>query len=220
MIRVLPELTEQQLKELNNIFFTDGKISPFNADKLKNIRSIQIQAYAHKLGLYGIFTKELIQQFKNLINGRSCIEVGAGNGTLGRALNIPMYDNFLQLRPEIKIYYIITKQPIVNYGQDVLKMDGLEAIKKHRPKVVIGSWVTHKYNPKLKHLEGSHFAFEQKEMFNYGVEQFIMYGSLKTHYLNPLFKSNQYNTTIIKNDEIMYSRNGKNDNCIYIVEKR
>src|SRR5271170_675184 len=70
------------------------------------IDRIALKLFCHATGRYGLPTIELVEYLKELIGGRSAIEIGAGNGDLGRHLGIPMTDSRLQEDPVIRERYL------------------------------------------------------------------------------------------------------------------
>lgn len=94
-------------------------------------------------GLYGLPTEELVAWLRGHIGDRSAIEIGAGNGRLAEAVGIPATDNHLQEFGPIRAYYEMLGQALVVYGPNVERIEALEAVKKYRPSVVVGSWITH-----------------------------------------------------------------------------
>ena len=83
-------------------------------------------------GIYCFYTRELIDALVKLIGTRSCLEIGAGDGTLTR---------FLQDRG-VKITATDNHGwgNIIQYPQWVIKLDAREALKTLAPVVVICSW--------------------------------------------------------------------------------
>ena len=120
---------------------------PADADLIRPYAgSTSLKLWALARALYGIPTTQMIDWLRDKIGGRKAIEIGAGNGVYGRSLGIPMYDNFIQERPEIALIYALQRQPTISYGADVQRMDALDAVKQHRPEVVLGVWVSQKYD--------------------------------------------------------------------------
>jgi hypothetical protein len=54
---------------------------------------------------YGLPTVELVERLREMIGGRRALEVGAGQGDLGRLLGIPMTDSAQQTTAEMRAYY-------------------------------------------------------------------------------------------------------------------
>jgi hypothetical protein len=108
--------------------------------------------FGHRHAIYSFATTELVAWLQERIAGKRAIEIGAGHGVLAEALGIPATDNRMQTWPEIRATYALQGQPTIKYGVNVQTLAAEEAVKKHRPDVVIGCWVTHKW------LAGNHAA--------------------------------------------------------------
>lgn len=106
-----------------------------------------------RTGLYSFPTVELVEHLRTIIDGRSAIEIGAGHGVLAEALGIPGTDSYQQREPKYRAYYEAIGAAVVPYGPNVQQMDASSAVRHYKPEVVIGCWVTHKYDPR-KHARG------------------------------------------------------------------
>jgi hypothetical protein len=131
-------------------------------------------------GLYGLPTVELIDWLKEKINGRTAIEIGAGHGVLADALGIPATDNRQQEEPAVAAYYAAIRQPVVQYGKSVEKLDAAAAVAKYRPQVVIASWVTHKYLAE-RHEAGGNENGVTEEAIIAACGTYIFIGNSKVH---------------------------------------
>lgn len=131
-------------------------------------------------GYYAFPTTELVEYLQEVIGDRKAIEIGAGNGVLAEALDIPATDNFQQRMPEYNAYYKSLGQAIVPYGPNVERLDAREAVRKYRPQVVIGCWVTHKYDPK-RHLAGGNEIGVKEEHLLERVETYVHVGNEQVH---------------------------------------
>ena len=83
-------------------------------------------------GIYCFFSKKLIAELSDIMKGKCCLEIAAGDGTLTEFLantgvDITATDNY-SWEHEIK------------YPGIVFKMDAHAALKKYKPEVVICSW--------------------------------------------------------------------------------
>lgn len=144
-----------------------------------------VQFWCHRHAFYGLPTDELVGWLRERIGKRTAIEIGAGNGALGRALGIPTTDSFVQQdNPEVVALYRMTEQPLIQYGADVEKLEAVDAVRKYRPQVVIGSWITEYVSP----LEdpgpggGSIYGVRENEILDHeGVEAYILVGNLSVH---------------------------------------
>lgn len=83
-------------------------------------------------GIYCFYSRELIDALAELIGSRSCLEIGAGDGTLSRffknrGVRITATDNY-------------SWKNAVESAEDVIKLDAREALGSYAPEVVICSW--------------------------------------------------------------------------------
>lgn len=149
--------------------------------------SVQERAlFGHRNGLYLFPTVELVDRLRQMIGGRSAIEIGAGNGVLAQALGIPATDNKQQEMPKYRAAYELSKQPIVRYGDNIVEMNASRAVRQYKPQVVLGSWITHKYDP-ARHVEGGNeIGVDQRDVLLH-CEQYIVVGNEHTHRFNPLW---------------------------------
>lgn len=137
--------------------------------------------------LYGLPTIELCEWLTARISGRSALEIGAGHGRLAAHLGIRAVDNFMQDRPEVAALYRATLQPRIHYGANVERIDALDAVIKYRPQVVIGSWITHRFDPGEVWRGGNEYGPDAKTILKL-VEEYILIGNEGPHALNPLLE--------------------------------
>ena len=83
-------------------------------------------------GIYCFYTRELVEALAGMIASRSCLEIGAGDGTLTRFLKyrgvaLTATDNY-------------GWKNAVTYPEWVVKLDAREALATYAPEVVICSW--------------------------------------------------------------------------------
>jgi hypothetical protein len=83
-------------------------------------------------GIYCFYSKALIRQLARLIGARDCIEIAAGDGTLTRMLTqagcqVVATDDFSWTQATARAH-------------DVRRQDAREALRSHRPEVVVCSW--------------------------------------------------------------------------------
>jgi hypothetical protein len=108
-------------------------------------------------GIYCFYSRRLIPGLYDLIAQRSCIEIAAGDGALTRYLNaaganVAAFDDHSWAHK-------------ITYLPEVGKCDAAEALRLHKPKVVICSW------PPAKN------SFEQAVFQTASVERYIVIGS-------------------------------------------
>jgi hypothetical protein len=138
-------------------------------------------------GLYCLPTVELVTWLTDFIDGRKAIEIGAGNGRLANALGIPATDAYLQERPAVRDYYEIHGQPLILFGPNVQRLEARDAIRKYRPQVVIGAWITHRYNRRNHGAGGSMFGVDTDMVLRH-VEHYVLIGNDKVHAKHPLWQ--------------------------------
>jgi hypothetical protein len=134
--------------------------------------------YTH--GIYSFPTVELVDRLRELIDGRSAIEIGAGHGVLAEALDIPATDSRQQEKEPYRSRIIAEGQPPVRYGDNVSELHAIRAIRRHRPKVVIGCWVTHKYR-RDRHWAGGNAAGVVEEEVIANCQAYIFVGNERVH---------------------------------------
>jgi len=164
----------------------DGKLKLLPAEMWKKYKWDDFRAFCHLKARYGIPTYELISYLTNVIDGRSTIEIGAGAGDLGCILNIRMTDSKQQERPDIRAEYEAMRQPVIQYPKDVEKIEALDAVKKYKPQVVIGSWIT-TYAPHQMPYGSNPYGIRENLILDL-VETFILIGNIDTHGDKPIMK--------------------------------
>ena len=195
----------------NQIFNTEGHIiiKPYNF--FNSYTENEIKYFMYVYGIYVLPTTELIETLKQIIIGKA-IEIGAGNGAIGRELKIPITDSKMQDLPEIQLVYKMTNQPTVKYASDIEKLDALKAIELYQPDTVIGAFITHKYNG----IDGNMYGVQEEEILK-KVKRYINIGNLSTHRTKPLLK--------LPHEQIylhwMITRsNNQRDNRIFIFNQK
>ena len=173
-----------------------------------------LSLWGHKRGIYGLPTTELIEWLNKEIVG-SAIEVGAGNGALGRALGIPITDKCTMKLPEVQFYYKLCRQPLTEYPDDIIEMDGLTAIDTYKPDTVIGSWITHQYK-ESEHLRGgSAYGIDEAQILP-KIKKYIMIGNTAVHSVKPILDREHKEYRF----PWLYSRSMEaQENIIYVWER-
>jgi hypothetical protein len=83
-------------------------------------------------GIYCFYSKPLVRKLAAMIGDRSCLEIAAGDGTLSRFLagegaRIVATDDH-------------SWQRSIDFPEEVIRQDARDALRVHRPEVVICSW--------------------------------------------------------------------------------
>jgi hypothetical protein len=163
---------------------TLGRLKVVPSTTFQGIPHDDIRVWCHKHAIYGLVTTELVDWLKDRIGQRSAIEIGSGNGCLGRALDIPHTDSYIQADPAIQALYAMQGQPTVTYGKSVEKLEAIDAVRKYRPQVVVGMWVTQYVAPEdpLPVGGGSIYGIKEREILRSpGLEEYIVVGSHSVH---------------------------------------
>lgn len=200
---------------LNNILSLPHTM-PVPHKVLKDIPQEYLSQWCLENAYYQVPSQELIDFLAQEIYGKTAIEIGAGNGCIGRNLGITITDSCLQQRPDMREYYHAMGQPTINYPKDIVKMRAEDAIKKYNPQVVVGCWITEKIRGGITigAIEGPDEDF----IMSYpSVQKYIMVGNMKTHGNKALLR--KYNHRLIQ-AEWLYTRSlQKQENCIMIFDK-
>jgi len=180
---------------------------------------IELRVFCHIFARYGLPTIELVEFLKQYIGDKSAIEIGAGCGDLGKALGIPMTDNFCQDWPEIKALYETAQQPVIQYGQDVIRMEALDAVKHYKPDIVIGQWVTSWVDPNLPPPPGGGSMYGIKEdLLLKECKSYIVIGNRNVHGHKPILKTHSHTEIQNRGGAIRSRANDQNENVVYIWE--
>ncbi len=164
----------------------DGRIQILPAAYWETTTREERALFGTRTGIYSFPTVELVARLKEIINGRSAIEIGAGNGVLAEALGIPATDNFQQCMLQYRIIYESSKQAIVPYGPNVHQMHASRAVRHFKPQVVIGCWVTHKWDKNRPELEGNEVGIDEPDILR-NCEDYVVVGNEHVHRLKPIW---------------------------------
>jgi hypothetical protein len=176
------------IRNIDSMFLDDlGGLKTVPASLYAETSVEERAVFGMRHGLYGFTTVEMIEFLQEKIGSRKAIEIGAGHGGLAKALGILATDNRMQERAEIRAYYEALNQPVVRYGSNVEKIDALDAVRKHKPEVVVASWVTHKYDPRNHAAGGNEFGVREEDIIA-NCETYIFIGNSKVHAGKPIWK--------------------------------
>lgn len=165
-----------------------GRINVMPYSFYRQFSTNDIGLFCVKYGLYVLPTEELIAFLKEEIGSLRAIEVGAGNGSVGRALGIRMFDSFIQRDdPGVRAHALLMKQEPVIYGSDVNKVEAVDAVRKYKPECVLGCFVTHKHwdIKKMGDVKGMLIA-EDKIVKARSVKKYIVCGNQGVHASKPI----------------------------------
>lgn len=166
-----------------------GVLRVMPSEFYQQFRQDDLCAFCLMNGLYCLPTFELLDIINDLIAEvsptRSAIEIGSGNGVLGRGLGVPCTDNLMQTFPEVMAIYAGIAQPVVKYGEHVEKLAALDAVKRYVPDVVVAAWVTHLFDPLDAKRGGNMYGVDELAMLK-RIKRYVFVGNMTTHELKPL----------------------------------
>lgn len=168
-------LPNQEIDYLDELLLKDGLPVPVSADELRRVPIEHLQIWGNKRGVYTIPTTELIEWLKEEIGGRKAIEICAGTGVIGRALDIRRTDSYIQTTPEVILLYQSMSQVPIHPPKDVYQFEANHATDLFRPKVVVGSYVTQKY------VEGDENTKPKTNSSIYGVDEMALLPKIETY---------------------------------------
>lgn len=213
MVAIIKDIPEAKLKELDKFFFDkEGNYILHSAADILKISAGDIAVWCHKKAIYGLPSQELVSFLKNEIREKKAIEIGAGHGYLGNALNIPQTDSYLQERRSIRKFYNLAGQPTINYPNRVRKLNAIQAITRFKPEVVIGSWITQRGTAEIP--QSSAYGPNEEKILKM-VKKYIMIGHISQHDKKIIRK---YPHQVIYGDWICSRSLDRSGNIIYIWE--
>lgn len=165
---------------LDALLMKEGHLQVVDDDVYQDIPQEHLALWCHGKGIYGLPTTELLNWLKQHIAKDRTIEIGSGNGALGRALDIPITDSCMMRDPQVAMLYQLQGQPITNYPDDIIEMDAVSAVQHFKPSVVIGYWVTHKYREDEHWRGGNMFGIDEDFILD-NVDKYIVIGNSTVH---------------------------------------
>lgn len=178
----------QILEELDAACLQDGQLQVMPASFYAQWPQNDLSIWCVKRGFYCLPTLELVEFVRDQIDCEDTVEIGAGNGALGRAVGVTLTDSYQQERPDVQeLYSNELGQATVPYGKDVEKLTALEAVEKYRPRVVLAAWVTHRFDRQRTDLRGNmHGVDEGKLLGKRFVKKYIFVGHERVHGTKPI----------------------------------
>lgn len=165
----------------------DGRTRVMPAAFYAGTTDVERTLYATTRGIYGLPTVELVDRLHELIAGRPAIEIGAGEGVLAEALGIPATDNRQHERPEVALHYAMCRQPTVPYGPNIIAMSAQQAVRHYRPSVVVGSWVTARYDANRPgRNKGNPGGVDERDVLA-NCDTYVLVGNTEVHSISALW---------------------------------
>ena len=172
----------------------DGIIRTLPYDEVKDVGKDTLNMVMQIMALYTFPTTEVVDFLREEIDDGNpefapdAIEICAGSGWIGRNLDIPITDSYLQDRQDVRDAYIRNGCVPIAYPKDVEKLDAIAAIKKYTPEFVIGSYVTRKWGLGSR-KEGNMYGVDTGWVVN-NCHKFYMIGNQNIHNGDPIMKRN------------------------------
>jgi hypothetical protein len=157
-----------------------GRLRVLPAAYWATTTSAERALFGNRHGVYSFPTVELVEHLRELIGGRAAVEIGAGHGVLADALGIPGTDSFQQAKEPYKSYYASIGQPPVRYGPNVVDLDAAAAVRRYRLEVVIGCWITHRYDPARHEAGGNEAGVDEPDVLAH-CQTYVLVGNEKIH---------------------------------------
>lgn len=135
---------------VENLISSDGRIYPVPYSFIKDDTLDTLNLVMQALGLYTFPTLELCDWLQGQIDDdpelepHSAIEICGGTGWIGRQLGIKSTDIKNMENPIVQEVMLKSFSVPTIYASDVETLEASEAVRKYKPEIVIGSYVTSK----------------------------------------------------------------------------
>ena len=157
-----------------------GRLRVMPASFYDQFSTEELVAFGVLHGLYSFPTDELAGWLRSMVGGLSMLEIGAGNGSLAKAMGIHATDNWMQTWPDVAAHYAALQQAPVPYGEHVEMLDAHEAVVRYKPDVVLACWVTHRFRESEPEREGNMYGVDEDALLS-SCRTFIHVGNSRTH---------------------------------------
>lgn len=174
-------MDETRIRDISpEVLNGDGRLRVLPAAFWARTTAEERALFGHRHGIYSFPTVELVEHLARTIDGHSAIEIGAGHGVLAEALGIPATDNRMQEKTPYRQVYQATHQPAVRYGPNVIDCDASDAVRWYNPEIVIGCWVTHKYDPAQHGAGGNEIGVDEDDILGH-CRAYVLIGNAHVH---------------------------------------
>lgn len=181
------ELDPKTIRDVSGDVLDDrGRIQVLPAEFWAGTTVLERALFGHRNAIYGFPTIELVDWLEEQIGQASAIEIGAGHGVLAEALGIPATDSCQQTQAKYSAIYAASGLPRVKYGPNVVEMHASWAVRHYKPDVVIGSWITHKWDPRRPKAGGNEVGVDFPDVLRH-CRKLILIGNTLVHALNGLW---------------------------------
>lgn len=181
-----------QRPPLDQLLLTEeGFCRPVPAASItNNILRMDWIAWCYRHAIYQYPTLETINVLQGLTYmypPEDILEIGAGNGHVGKLLGCRMTDSGIQDTHSYRKYYKSLGQSATCPPPCVERIEAIAAVRKYKPRAVIGCWITHAWKDGMRtgHLNG---VEEELILAEPSVVKYIHLGNLNSHSEKPILK--------------------------------
>ncbi len=175
------QLDPRRIRDISaEVLGGDGRLRVLPAAYWAGTTMQERALFGHRHGVYGFPTVELVDHLAGVIGDRTAIEIGAGHGVLAEALGIVATDSHQQAKSPYREHYARIGHPPVRYGPNVVDCHASRAVRRYRPQVVIGCWVTWKYDRARHDAGGNEAGVDELDVLRH-CETYVMVGDEVNH---------------------------------------
>lgn len=175
------QLDPNNLRDLRpQVLDPQGRLKVMPADFYAQTSRLERALLGTRIGAYGFPTTELVDWLRSVTRGKRAIEIGSGNGVLASAAGLIGTDSFLQREPSVRRYMEALQQPLIPYDDQLDCLPAEEAIRRHKPDIVVGCWVTHRYDAARPEAGGNSFGIDESWVVE-NCKTYIFIGNEEVH---------------------------------------
>lgn len=176
-------VTKEQAEALDSVLLDENqRVKLLPATEYAKLDRDVLRAWCGIRARYVLPTTELVEWLKQEIGSKTALEIGAGQGDLGRLLGIPMTDSYQQVNDPATVAYFKLLSPMgtmpTHPPPDVAMEDGEQAVRQRKPQVVIAAYVTEKH---VRGRDRGNYKGIRYDHIIERCEKFILIGSLPIH---------------------------------------
>lgn len=158
-----------------------GRLQVVPAAAYRERPQLHITLWCLLRGYYCLPTVELVDALAELLPPARVVEIGSGNGCLGRALGVPCTDSYQQEDAEVREFLARLRQAPVPYCEDVERLTAAQALAKYSPSAVVAAWVTQLYDPSRHEAGGNERGIDEVGMLG-RVGRYVHVGHRRVHH--------------------------------------
>jgi len=161
-----------------------GRMRLHPAATYRALDQTELRYWANARARYTLPTVELIDWLRARIAGRKAIEIGAGMGDVGLHLGVKMTDSGVQSRnPAVLAWYASKGCVSTNPPPGVIICDANKAVKRFKPDVVIGCFITQlfKNGDDVRGIGSSVYGVDEGKLLR-RVREYIHVGATSVHF--------------------------------------